>query len=220
MPVDPATTDPVTTNPSRQERGAATRTARGAETRRLLLEAAGQLFAEQGYHATTVPDIVKAAGVGHGTFYEYFGSRHQILLALTQQAIESRGNGPRLQSTNLAERIRSEIFWYLAEHVEHLQLWKVWHEASSFDADLAAARRAERARRVKRVRRGIEAAGAPPGVDVGVAAAALNAMLEEFAYRWFVEGDGPGTSAADLVAASETLSTIWLSAMGLTPPRP
>jgi AcrR family transcriptional regulator len=249
MPVDPATTRSATTQPATahavapnpgtadagvgnadrsgdrapgpvpQERGAATRTARGAETRRLLLEAAGQLFAEQGYHATTVPDIVKAAGVGHGTFYEYFGSRHQILLALTQQAIESRGRGPRLQSTNLSERIRSEILWYLAEHVEHLQLWKVWHEASSFDADLAAARRAERARRVRRVRRGIEAAGAPPGVDVGVAAAALNAMLEEFAYRWFVEGDGPGTSAADLVAASETLSTIWLSAIGLTSPR-
>ncbi len=185
MPVDPATTDPVTTrgtprrrtprdgsgagnaersgdqapSPAPQERGAATRTARGAETRRLLLEAAGQLFAEQGYHATTVPDIVKAAGVGHGTFYEYFGSRHQILLALTQQAIESRGNGPRLQSTNLAERIRSEIFWYLAEHVEHLQLWKVWHEASSFDAELAATRRAERARRVERV----GAASRPPG---------------------------------------------------------
>ena len=43
-------------------------------------------------------------------------------------------------------------------------------------------------------------------------------MLEEFAYRWFVEGDGPGTGAADLVAASETLSTIWLSAIGLTSP--
>ena len=178
MPVDPATTDPVTTNPRRTPATTPRRTRRrrtpalersgerapnprprsgapppgrrAAQTRRLLLEAAGQLFAEQGYHATTVPDIVKAAGVGHGTFYEYFGSRHQILLALTQQAIESHGNGPRLQSTNLAERIRSEIFWYLAEHVEHLQLWKVWHEASSFDADLAATRRAERARRVKR----------------------------------------------------------------------
>jgi AcrR family transcriptional regulator len=173
------------------------------------------LFAEQGYHATSVPDIVKAAGVGHGTFYEYFGSRHQILLALTEEAIKARGSAPRLASTSLPERIRAEIYWYLTDHVEHLQLWKVWHEASSFDPDVAAARRAERARRVKRVRRGIEAAGAPPGIDPAVAAAALNAMLEEFAYRWFVEGDGPGTSAADLVAASETLSTIWLSAIGL-----
>jgi len=39
-------------------------------------------------------------------------------------------------------------------------------------------------------------------------------MLEEFAHRWFVDGAGPGTSAADVVAASETLATIWLGAIG------
>ena len=40
-------------------------------------------------------------------------------------------------------------------------------------------------------------------------------MLEEFAHRWFVDGAGPGTSAADVVAASETLTTIWLSSIGV-----
>jgi hypothetical protein len=39
-------------------------------------------------------------------------------------------------------------------------------------------------------------------------------MLEAFAYRWFVEGDGPGTSAADIVTASETLTTMWLRVLG------
>ena len=166
-------------------------TARGEETRRALLDAAERLFAENGYHATSVPDIVKAAGVGHGTFYEYFGSRHQILLALTQQALASQQRRPKLASQTLAERIRAEIFWYLSDHVEHLTLSKVWHEASSFDDEIATARRVERARRVARVRRGIEEAGPRPGIDPDVAATALNAMLEEFAYRWFVEGIGP-----------------------------
>jgi hypothetical protein len=67
------------------------------------------------------------------------------------------------------------------------------------------------------VRRGIEAAGVRQDVDVDIAAAALTAMLEEFAQRWFVEGDGPGRSAQDVVAASETLSTLWLAAVGLGP---
>jgi AcrR family transcriptional regulator len=222
MPAEPATpaTSPTSARGSgrarraEQERGSS-RTARGAETRRLLLEVAARLFFEQGYHATSVPDIVKAAGVGHGTFYEYFGSRHQILLALTKEAAEASGRGPRLHATSLPERIRSEIFWYLADRVANLQLWKVWHEASFFDPELAAIRRVERARRVERVRRGIEAGGAPPGIDPAVAASALNAMLEEFAYRWFVEGDGPGTSAADVVRASETVTAIWLGAIGL-----
>ena len=189
------------------------RTARREETRRQLLDAAGRLFAERGYHATSVPDIVRAAGVGHGTFYEYFGSRHEILLALTEHAA-SGIRRPRLDRGTVAERVRIEIAWFLTDYVQHLPLSKVWHEASSFDEQLAAAVRTERARRVTRVRRGIEAAGARPGIDPAIAAAALTAMLEAFAYRWFVEGDGPGTSAADIVTASETLTTMWLSVLG------
>jgi AcrR family transcriptional regulator len=42
-------------------------TSRGEQTRRALLQAASRLFAENGYHNTSVPDIVRAAGVGHGT---------------------------------------------------------------------------------------------------------------------------------------------------------
>jgi AcrR family transcriptional regulator len=161
-----------------------------------------------------VPDIVKAAGVGHGTFYEYFGSRHAILLALTEQVAAAQARRPQLHSKSVSERIRSEIFWYFSDYVEHLQLSKVWHEASNFDAEIATAARRARTRRAGRVRRGIEAAGGRPGIDVAVAAAALTAMLEEFAHRWFVEGDGPGTSAADIVAASETVATLWLAAVG------
>ena len=74
-------------------------------------------------------------------------------------------------------------------------------------------RHVERARRVERVRKGIEATGPRPGIDPAIAATALTAMLEEFAHRWFVDGAGPGTSAADVVAASETLATMWLAAI-------
>jgi AcrR family transcriptional regulator len=188
-------------------------TPRGEETRRALLDAAATLFAENGYHATSVPDIVQAAGVGHGTFYEYFRSRRAILIALSEE-VRSQSR-PRLASQSLAERIRAEIFWYLSDHVEHLTLSKVWHEASNFDPELAAARRRERANRVDRVRRGIEAANVRSGIDPAIAAAALTAMIEEFAHRWFVEGDGPGKSAGDVVAAAETIATLWLTFLGL-----
>lgn len=191
------------------------RTRKGEETRRALLDAASRLFAEHGFHETSVPDIVAAAGVGHGTFYEYFGSRRDILLALTAQVAEKRERLPSLRSQNLAERIRSEIFWYLSDHVEHLDLSKVWHAASAFDPDIAAMRTRERARRTERVRKAILGADVRTDIDPAVAAAALCAMLEEFTYRWFVEGDGPGTGAHDVVAAAETLSTMWLASIGL-----
>lgn len=194
-----------------------TRTAKGEGTRRALLDAATRLFVERGYHHTSVPDIVAAAGVGHGTFYEYFGSRRDILLALTREAGDAGDRAPVLRSPHLADRIRAEIVWYLSSRVEHLELTKVWHAAADVDPEIAATRRSTRARRVERVRRGIVAAGATTTVDADVAASALVAMLEEFTHRWFVEGDGPGTAARDVVAAAETLSTLWLNAIGLGP---
>ena len=202
----------------RHARKAGGRTPKGEETRRVLLEAASRLFAQNGYHNTSVPDIVQAAGVGHGTFYEYFGNRRDILLALTKQVSDVRARLPRLKSQNLADRIRAEIFWYLSDHVDHLELSKVWHEAASFDPEIAATRRRERARRIERVRKGIVSAGARPDIDPAIAAAALTAMLEEFAQRWFIEGDGPGKSAQDVVSASETLAALWLTAIGLEAP--
>jgi AcrR family transcriptional regulator len=194
------------------------RTRKGEETRRALLDAASRLFAEHGFHETSVPDIVAAAGVGHGTFYEYFGSRRDILLALSAQVAEKREQLPSLRSQNPAERIRSEIFWYLSDHVDNIDLSKVWHAASAFDPDIAALRTRVRDRRTERVRKSILAAEVRPDIDPAIAAAALCAMLEEFTYRWFVEGDGPGTSAHDVVAAAETLSTMWLTSLGLEEP--
>jgi AcrR family transcriptional regulator len=202
---------------SRAGRTPRSRTPRGEETRNALLAAAAMLFARDGYHETSVPDIVQAAGVGHGTFYEYFRSRREILLELTRQAADNEARLPRLKSRDLTDRIRAEIFWYLSDHVEHLELSKVWHEASTFDPEIAETRRRERARRIARVRKGIEAAGVRADIDADIAAAALTAMLEEFAQRWFVEGDGPGRRAQDVVAASETLSALWLAAVGLGP---
>ena len=202
-----------TSPPSNRNPGGRTR--KSQETRRALLEAAARMFAEHGYHETSVPDIVQAAGVGHGTFYEYFASRRDILLALTKPVTDTRVRRPILKSQNLADRIRAEIFWYLSDHVEHLELSKVWHAASNFDAEIAETRHRERDRRITRVRKGIESAEVRTDIDPGIAAAALVAMLEEFTHRWFIEGDGPGKSAHDVVTAADTLGTLWLSAIGL-----
>lgn len=201
--------------PTRGTRNPGGRTPKSEETRRALLDAAARLFAEHGYHDTSVPDIVREVGVGHGTFYEYFASRRDILLALTRPITDTRDRQPALKSQNLSDRIRAEIFWYLSDHVEHLELSKVWHAASNFDPEIAETRRRERARRIERVRKGIESAEVRPDIDPGIAAAALVAMLEEFTHRWFIEGDGPGTSAHDVVSAADTLGTLWLSAVGL-----
>lgn len=46
--------------------------------RQSLVEAAKSEFATKGYHATTVDDITRAAGVAKGTFYLYFDEKRAI----------------------------------------------------------------------------------------------------------------------------------------------
>jgi AcrR family transcriptional regulator len=48
-------------------------------TRLALRQAATRLFAEQGYQATTVRQIVRAAHVGERTFYRYFDGKEDLL---------------------------------------------------------------------------------------------------------------------------------------------
>ncbi|MBN6036246.1 TetR/AcrR family transcriptional regulator [Amycolatopsis sp. 195334CR] len=52
---------------------------RTAERRVQLVRAAHHVFSSQGYRNTGVSDIVKEAGVSHGTFYNYFDNKRHIL---------------------------------------------------------------------------------------------------------------------------------------------
>ncbi|HJZ87779.1 MAG TPA: helix-turn-helix domain-containing protein [Polyangia bacterium] len=48
------------------------------ERRQQLIDAAKEVFAQKGYHATTVDDITRAAGVAKGTFYLYFSEKREV----------------------------------------------------------------------------------------------------------------------------------------------
>lgn len=50
----------------------------------LILKAAGDIFFEKGYHSATVEEIAKRAEIGKGTIYQYFPSKHDILLEMLQ----------------------------------------------------------------------------------------------------------------------------------------
>jgi AcrR family transcriptional regulator len=55
-------------------------------TRQLLLDSGLRLFTERGYHSTTVSDISRHAGISERTFFRYFASKEQLVLAPVQQA--------------------------------------------------------------------------------------------------------------------------------------
>lgn len=56
-----------------------------------LLDAAIQRFAANGVAATSVDDIVRAAGVAKGTFYLYFATRDDIVTAVAERLVEGVG---------------------------------------------------------------------------------------------------------------------------------
>ena len=65
------------------------RTINKHERRAQLVAAATEAFARQGVAATSVADIVRAAGVAQGTFYLYFTSKDDVILAVVAGVAET-----------------------------------------------------------------------------------------------------------------------------------
>src|ERR1700678_1403249 len=61
--------------------------AQGRETVRRLLEAGMIEFEEGGFHGVRVDDVVRRAGISHGTFYLYFSNKEDLFKALLKDAL-------------------------------------------------------------------------------------------------------------------------------------
>ena len=59
-----------------------------AATDKRLYDAAVRLFAQRGYHGTTLREIVGAVGVHPAAFYYHFRSKDQLLREIMQRALE------------------------------------------------------------------------------------------------------------------------------------
>lgn len=64
-----------------------TREERRAETRARILEAAGEVFAQRGFHGATVEEITERAGYTRGAFYSNFDDKDELFLALLDQRL-------------------------------------------------------------------------------------------------------------------------------------
>lgn len=59
-------------------------TSKGRHTREAIEQAARKLFAERGFHGTTLADITSAAGKSPAVFYRYFADKEDLLAALAE----------------------------------------------------------------------------------------------------------------------------------------
>ena len=60
-----------------------------AARRNQILDAATKVFAEKGFHPTTIKDIASEAGIAHGTIYNYFENKTALMLGIFDRLNES-----------------------------------------------------------------------------------------------------------------------------------
>ena len=115
---------------------------RADQRREVILAAAGPLFAERGYAATTLDQIAAAAGVTKPVLYRHFDSKKALYLALLWK---HREDLPRFLSRippglPFEESIEPVLEAWIAYVDEHAYAWRMLFRDSGGDAEIRAAR--------------------------------------------------------------------------------
>jgi len=66
----------------------ARRNRRITRQRKAIMDAAAQLFAQNGYQGTSIKDIAALMDIGESTLYGYFPGKQEILIAILNQQVE------------------------------------------------------------------------------------------------------------------------------------
>ena len=175
---------------------------------RRLLDAGLRVFAERGYHASRVDDIVRAARTSHGTFYLYFTNKEDLLRTLAVDCAEeltqlSESIGPITPDAAGRRELRDFLGRFLETYRRYGPVIRAWMEDQVGDREVdrlgVKAFTAIGDQLGRRMRDGADdvVANEPAAVS------ALMAMLERFSYglasRRLVVDDG---------AVLDTLTTI------------
>jgi AcrR family transcriptional regulator len=86
------------------------------QNRQMILEAARTVFAELGYGATTVRDIIRATPLASGTFYNYFKSKEEVFQAIQDESalrIRPRLRDERARAGSIEEFISGTFRTFL-----------------------------------------------------------------------------------------------------------
>lgn len=158
--------------------------------RKKLLKAAVGNFGRKGYHATTVPMIVRAAHSSVGSFYSYFENKEDVfaaaLEALDEQISSALNQALRAAGPQVLAQMRAAVtalVHYLAENPEEARILIV--ESSGLGSRLEAVRRQVIERHTLGVEQALRAiAGSLPPLDTAVVASCWVGSVYEAVYRW------------------------------------
>src|SRR5437879_2044814 len=66
----------------------ARRSAKWERRRQTIVDTSASIFAERGYHATSMQELCEANAVGKGALYYYIGSKEQLLVAIHDRVMD------------------------------------------------------------------------------------------------------------------------------------
>lgn len=119
-----------------------TQAERRAASRQRLLDAAVECLAELGYGKTTLPEIVRRAGLSNGAMWRHFPSKVELLVAATQELdlLPDPATLRALDGLSKPERLNRAIdqLWRFSSSA-HLQASIELARASRADPELRAA---------------------------------------------------------------------------------
>ncbi|MGO9876488.1 MAG: TetR/AcrR family transcriptional regulator [Acidimicrobiia bacterium] len=158
--------------------------AQGRKTMRRLLDAGMRVFADRGFHAARVDDIVRAARTSHGTFYLYFVNKEDLLRALaTECGLEmsalAETLGPVATDSGGYAELRAFLGRFFATYRRYGPVIRAWMEGHVEDRAVSALGVRSFTDIANALGRRMREAGVASD-DASVSA--LMALLERFAY--------------------------------------
>jgi AcrR family transcriptional regulator len=186
-----------------------------SERRRQLLEVAGTLFAEHGFHGLSMEQLADAAGVSKPVLYQHFPSKRDLYLALVRDAVEEMEGRVRNAlegTTDNKARVVGAIAAYF-DFVEDARFRLLFATADVADVEVRAAVEGAMNRVSSHIGWLIaEDAGLQPQA-AGFLATAVRGLATEGA-RWWI--DHPEVDKREAVLLLSTL--VWRGLGSFRPP--
>jgi AcrR family transcriptional regulator len=193
-------------------------TRKGRATGEAFKEAARVVFARDGYLNAKISDIAAEAGRSAASFYNYYDTKADLLIALAEDFHEEATSLATLSfgaGLTRTDALREAVagFWrtYAKRRGELIGIFQAAMVEGRF-RDRWLELRGEAIRRIAGEVRGAQARGYCPGVDPDMTASALSAMLEHFCYIWLGQG-GEKDVPFDDERALDAVATIWVRAV-------
>lgn len=165
---------------------------RWEERQREVVDIAAGVFAEQGYHATSIQDLVQATGLQRGGLYHYMTGKADLLIQIHQRFIEPLLTAAReiaaedapadIVLRKLATALMADIATYRAQVTVFLHEWRIIQNEPEWETIRKARKEFEG------VIAGVLGRGVEQGVfhitDIPLAVLGFLGMFN-YSYQWF-----------------------------------